>query len=87
MIDGRTQSNVPLLAYVAWRFCRGGRKSGEAAKFACKAGENERQVAPAPISSRFLYVRPPLLLGAPNQNRHATQAMPLPNHYLFDFYV
>ena len=32
------------------------------------------QVAPAPISSRFLYPPPPLLLGAPNQNRQATQA-------------
>ena len=32
------------------------------------------QVAPAPISSRFLCPRPPLLLSAPNQNRHATQA-------------
>ena len=30
--------------------------------------------ASAPISSRFLYPRPPLLLSAPNQNRHATQA-------------
>ena len=27
-----------------------------------------------PISSRFLCPRPPLLLSAPNQNRHATQA-------------
>ena len=32
------------------------------------------QVAPAPISSWFLCPRPPLLLNAPNQNRHATQA-------------
>ena len=31
-------------------------------------------VAPAPISSRFLCPRPPFLLSAPNQNRHATQA-------------
>ena len=31
-------------------------------------------VASAPISSRFLCPRPPLLLSAPNQNRHATQA-------------
>ena len=31
------------------------------------------QVAPAPISSRFLCPRPPLLLSPPNQNRHATQ--------------
>ena len=34
------------------------------------------QVAPAPISSRFLCPRSPLLLSAPNQNRHATQATP-----------
>ena len=27
-----------------------------------------------PISSRFLCPHPPLLLSAPNQNRHATQA-------------
>ena len=53
-------------------------------KFAREARENERrsreknknQVASAPISSRFLCPRPPLLLGAPNQNRHATQANP-----------
>ena len=44
-----------LIACVAWRFCRAGRRS-------------------APISSRFLYLRPPLLFSAPNQNRHATQA-------------
>ena len=37
------------------------------------------QVAPAPISSRFLCPRPPLLLSSPNQNRHATQAMYLYN--------
>ena len=37
------------------------------------------QVAPAPISSRFLCPRPPLLLSAPNQNRHATQAMDMTN--------
>ena len=30
--------------------------------------------SPAPISSRFLCPRPPLLFSAPNQNRHATQA-------------
>ena len=51
------------IACVAWRFCRAGRTSGVF------------QVAPAPISSRFLYPRPPLLLSAPNQNRHATQAI------------
>ena len=51
-------------------------------KFAREARENERrsreknknQVAPAPISSRFLCPRPPLSLSSPNQNRHATQA-------------
>ena len=32
------------------------------------------QVAPASISSWFLCPHPPLLLGAPNQNRHDTQA-------------
>ena len=31
------------------------------------------QVAPAPISSRFLCPLPPLLLSAPKQNSHATQ--------------
>ena len=31
------------LAYVAWRFCRAGRTSGQAAKFACEARENERR--------------------------------------------
>ena len=36
--------------------------------------KNKNQVAPAPISSRFLCPRPPLLLSVPNQNRHATQA-------------
>ena len=77
------QSNPALqIACVAWRFCRAGRRSGVAAKFAREARENERrsreknknQVASAPISSRFLCPRPPLLLDAPNQNRHATQA-------------
>ena len=33
------------------------------------------QGAPAPISLRFLFPCPPLLLSVPNQNRHATQAM------------
>ena len=51
---------------------RGGYTSGEAAKFARKI--KIFQVALAPISSRFLCPRPPLLLNAPNQNRHATQA-------------
>ena len=69
------------IACVAWRFCWAGRRSGIAAKFAREARENERRsreknknVASAPISSRFLCPRPPLLLSAPNQNRHATQA-------------
>ena len=38
---------------------------------------------PAPISSRFLYPRPPLLLSAPNQNRHATQANDLVKSKIF----
>ena len=81
----------PILACVAWRFCLVGRRSGVAAKFAREARDNERrsreknkscfrpnlQVASAPISSRFLCPRPPLLLSAPNQNRHATQANPI----------
>ena len=62
--------------------CRAERTSGEGAKFPRKARENEQQsreknkfqVVPAPISSRFLCPRPPLLLSAPNQNRHAKQA-------------
>ena len=52
--------------------------SGEATKFMREVRKNERQsheVAPAPISSWFLFPRPPLLLSVPNQNRHATQAM------------
>ena len=40
-----------------------------------RAAKPRDQVASAPISSRFLCSRPPLLLSAPNQNRHATQAM------------
>ena len=76
------------IACVAWRFCRAGRRRGVAtknsrAKRARKSGEAARkiktacpvfQVSPAPISSRFLCPRPPLLLSSPNQNRHATQA-------------
>ena len=56
----REPQAAQALACVAWRFCRSGRRSGEAAT--------------APISSRFVCPRPPLLLSAPNQNRHATQA-------------
>ena len=75
-----TETFIIKVACVAWRFCRAGHTSGVAAKL---ARENERrnreknknQVAPAPISSRFLCPRPPLLLSAPNQNRHATQAI------------
>ena len=71
---------VNILACVAWRFCRAGRRSGVAAKFAREARENERRsrekVASAQISSQFLCPRPPILLSAPNQNRHATQAIP-----------
>ena len=68
-IKGRLEDvyNVMLsLACVAWRFCRAGRTSGEAAI---------KIITPAPISSRFLCPRPPLLLSAPNQSRHATQAL------------
>ena len=65
---------LPLqLASVAWRFCRAGRTSGEAAGREIRARSREK-VAPALISSRFLCPRPPLLLSAPKQNRHATQA-------------
>ena len=52
--------------------------SGEATKFMREVRKNEWQsheVAPAPISSWFLFPRPPLLLSVPNQNHHATQAM------------
>ena len=34
---------VNILACVAWRFCRAGRRSGVAAKFAREARENERR--------------------------------------------
>ena len=36
---------------------------------------SEFQVAPTPISSRFLCPSPPLLLSAPNQNRHKCYAL------------
>ena len=36
----------------------------------------------APVSSRFLCLRPPLLLSAPNQNCQATQSTPDPNSHL-----
>ena len=69
------------LVCVAWRFCRAGRRRGvgsprnSRAKRARTSGEAARKIkTSAPISSRFLCRRPPLLLSAPNQNRHATQA-------------
>ena len=39
-----------------------------------RRSREKNKVAPAPNSPRFLCPRPPLLLSAPNQNRHATQA-------------
>ena len=57
------------VACVAWRYYRAVRTSGEAAR--------KIKISPAPISSRFLCPRPPLLFSALNQNlqnRHATQA-------------
>ena len=48
-----------LIACVAWRFCRAGHTSGEAARKSCSRPNR----------------RPPLLLSAANQNRHATQAI------------
>ena len=36
--------------------------------------KKKKKVARAPISLRFLCPHQPLLLSAPNQNRHATQA-------------
>ena len=50
-----------LVACIAWRFTGFVEPGARAAK-------------PAPISSRFLCPRPPLLLSTPNQNRHAMQA-------------
>ena len=44
--------------------------------FTKTTGQKRRRQAPPPISSRFLCPRPPILLSAPNQNRHATQASP-----------
>ena len=57
--------NISLisLACVAWRFCRAGRTSGEAAK-----------AASCPNLLAVLCPRPPLLVSAPNQNRYTTQA-------------
>ena len=60
------------LACVAWRFCRAGRT--ERCSREIRARSPREKVASAPISSRFLCPRPPSLLSAPNQNRHATQA-------------
>ena len=68
----KDRDNDQLLACVAWPFCRAGRTSGEAAR--------KIKTAPASISSPFLCPRPPLLLSAPNQNRHVTQANQLPDN-------
>ena len=66
----------------------GARLSGEPSKTRAKrAGTKSEaarkmktfQVAPAPISSRFLCPRPPLLFSALNRNRHATQTTFTPN--------
>ena len=52
-----------------------------------RAAKPRRKIktAPAAISSRFLCPRPPLLLSAPNQNRHATQANQLPDNCVSRF--
>ena len=50
------------------------RRSSEIRTRSARERAAKPQVASAPISSRFLCPRPPLLLSAPNQNRHATQA-------------
>ena len=73
----KDRDNDQLLACVAWRFCRAERTSGDAAR--------KIKTAPAPISSPFLCPRPPLLLSAPNQNRHATQANQLPDNCVSRF--
>ena len=52
----------------------GSRLSGEAAR-------KIKKVVPAPVSSRFLCPCPPLLLSAPNQNRHATKATSFHENY------
>ena len=54
-----TMANATF-ACVAWRFCQ----------------DHDWAVKPQKRahSSRFPYLRPPLLFSAPNQNRHATQA-------------
>ena len=58
-------SAIRELACVAWRFCRDTTER--------RSRKNPRTVrAPAPISSRFFCLGPPLPLCAPNQNRHAT---------------
>ena len=44
--------------------------------FTKTTGQKQRRQAPAPISSRFLCPRPPILLSAPNQNLYATQGSP-----------
>ena len=50
------------------------RNSREARENERRSREKNKKVASAPIFSRFLCPRPLLLLSAPNQNRHATQA-------------
>ena len=57
----------PGLACVAWWFYR---------EYGFVGSTTVRRSAP--ISSRFLCPRPPLLLSAPNQNHSATQATPFP---------
>ena len=54
-------------------------------KRVAKRPEKLKKVVPAPISSRFLCPRPPLLFSAPNQNRHATQATSFHKNYLKSF--
>ena len=57
------------------RFCPARRTSGVARKTRNPRAERAwRIVEAAPISFRFLCPSPPLLLCAPNQNHHATQA-------------
>ena len=65
LIDGRTYSEpIRMIRTLAHRLTQKSPPSSQSLF----------QVAPAPISLRLLYPRPHLLLGAPNQNRHATQA-------------
>ena len=61
-----------LVACVAWRFVEPGAQVAKPRNSRAKRARTSGKAAP--ISSRFLCPRPPLLLSAPNQNRHATQA-------------